>query len=321
MGFLEVNNIIKAENGITILSGLSFSLEAGKKLALMGETGSGKSSLMKVVSGLLQADEGSVYFEDKKVLGPLEVLIPGHKGIAYLSQHFELLKNYRVADLLDMANKMNDQQASQVYRICNITHLLNRKTNQLSGGERQRIALSRLLVTQPRLLILDEPFTNLDLAHKRMINGVVQRISDELRVTCILVSHDPQEVLPWADEIMVLKGGSIMQRDTTSRVYHHPVNTYVAGLLGDHNTTADMEDEFLQQIGVSYDKPIIIRPEELKPSTDPAQGAMVTIVAKKFLGTHHLLEVQAGKAILKLCCDAKGFNIGEQIRIRYEAAI
>lgn len=319
MAFLTVSNITKSIEGAPILNGVSFSLASGKKLAIMGETGSGKSSLMKIAAGLMQADEGSVHLDGHKVPGPLEVLIPGNKHVAYLSQHFELLKNYKVSDLLEMSNKMNDPKAAQIYRVCDIAHLLRRKTNQLSGGERQRIALAKLLITQPRLLILDEPFTNLDLVHKKAIHNVIQKISDELRLTCILVSHDPQDLLPWADEIMVMKDGIVVQHDSPEQVYDHPVNTYVAGLLGEYNLLEETDAALLEKLGTGgMTPPLLIRPETLRITSDLSQGATAEVLSKKWMGHYFQLEAAAGKTRLLLYSDTCSAVAGETIRIHYQ---
>jgi len=200
MHLITVEDISKEEEGRTLVNNVRFSIDAFKKVALMGETGSGKSTVMKMMAGLVQASSGNAYFEGQRIKGPDEVLLPGHPAIAYLSQHFELRSNYRVHELLEMANKMEDEEAGEIYLICRINHLLDRKVHQLSGGERQRIALARLLVGKPRLLLLDEPFTNLDLFNNRIINEVIHQVCNKMAITCVLVSHDPVEVLSWADE-------------------------------------------------------------------------------------------------------------------------
>ena len=146
MHLLAVEDISKEEEGRTLVKDVRFFISANKKIALMGETGSGKSTLMKMMAGLVQPSSGNTYFEEHRIKGPDEVLLPGHPAIAYLSQHFELRSNYRVHELLEMANKMEDEEAAEIYLICRINHLLDRKVHQLSGGERQRIALARLLV-------------------------------------------------------------------------------------------------------------------------------------------------------------------------------
>src|SRR6201991_2798823 len=157
---------------------ISFTQEKGRKLAIAGETGSGKSTLLKMIAGLAEVRTGEVRFGGTRVLGPLERLIPGQPGIAYLSQHFELWNNYRVEEVLSYANDLSVEEASALYEIVRIDHLLSRRTDQLSCGERQRIALSRLLVKPPRLLLLDEPFSNLDRTHKVILKEVIRDIGE-----------------------------------------------------------------------------------------------------------------------------------------------
>ena len=183
----------------------------------------------------MQPSKGDVFFEDKRIEGPNEVLIPGHKKIGYLSQHFELHNNYRVEELLDMASKMEEEEAQEVFRICKIDHLLKRKTNAISGGERQRIALARVLVAKPSLLLLDEPFTNLDLANNKVINQIVRDLCDAKKTTCVLVSHDPSNILSWAERLIVLQDGKIVQKGSPASIYYYPINAYAAGLLGEFN--------------------------------------------------------------------------------------
>src|ERR1700722_3033857 len=204
------------------LRGISFSQQRGQKLAVAGATGSGKSTLLKMIAGLVQPDEGVILFDGLRVSGPAETLVPGHPDIAYLSQDFELRNNYRVDEVLSYANELTEEEAGLLYAICRIDHLLRRRTDQLSGGERQRIALARLLVRPPKLLLLDEPYSNLDRVHKEILRSVIGDIADSMGISCILVSHDPQDILSWADEILVLNGGRLIQKASPERVYRQP---------------------------------------------------------------------------------------------------
>jgi ABC-type sulfate/molybdate transport systems ATPase subunit len=219
------------------LEKISFTQPKGQRLAIVGETGSGKSNLLKMIAGLIAPAQGTIQFEGQRVLGPLERLIPGQPGIGYLSQHFELWHNYRVSEVLSYANDLDPEEAATLYRLCDIAHLLDRRTDQLSGGERQRIALARLLVRPPRLLLLDEPFSNLDMIHKRSLKQTIRDTVAHFGASEVLVSHDPADILSWADEVLILKAGQLIQHGPPLEVYTRPKDEYTAALLGDYTLT------------------------------------------------------------------------------------
>lgn len=228
---LLVEGIGKKIRGNYVLRDVGFVQQSFCRLAIMGETGSGKTSLLKIIGGLMQPDEGFVMFEGKRVLGPDEQLIAGHPSIGFLSQHFELRNNYWVHEILEYANKMETADEEEIFDICEIRHLLDRRTDQLSGGEKQRVATARLLVNKPRLLLLDEPFSNLDMIHKKQMKQVLKNISERLGISSILVSHDPSDVLYWAEHLIILRGGRIVQQGSPAELSSLPADDYVSGLL------------------------------------------------------------------------------------------
>lgn len=288
MHLLAVEDISKVEEGRTLVKEVYFSISAFKKVALMGETGSGKSTVMKMVAGLVQPSAGNAFFEGLRIKGPDEVLLPGHEAIAYLSQHFELRNNYRVHELLEMANKMEDEEAATIYSICRINHLLDRKVHQLSGGERQRIALARLLVGKPRLLLLDEPFTNLDLFNNRIINDVIHQVSKKMAITCMLVSHDPSEVLSWADELLIMKQGHLVFQGSPKEAYAMPMDEYIAGLLGEYNLISPDQSILYKLFRVEgKEGNIFIRPEKIGIGKDASKGISGAVIEVKLLGGHY----------------------------------
>ena len=297
MEFLKASHISRLEEGRMVLQDVNLSIHQHQRVALMGETGSGKSTLMKILAGLTQPTEGNVFFEGKRIPGPEEVLIPGHPAIGYLSQHFELRNNYFVFELLEMASKMEKWEMENICSICRIDHLLKRKTNALSGGERQRIALARLLVGKPKLLLLDEPFTNLDLHNNKIINEVIRTVSDKLGITCVLVSHDPAEVLSWAETIMIMQYGRIIQAADPVTTYQRPVNEYAAGLLGAFNHFSTMEKDVAALLKVPADR-TFVRPEAFDLSKAPMHKAEGRVLESHYFGSHYALEVMvAGKRL------------------------
>ncbi|MBG9374764.1 ABC transporter ATP-binding protein [Panacibacter sp. DH6] len=291
MALLQVQHISKKVNDIILLDDISFEQQPLQKIAITGESGAGKTTLLKIISGHGQADSGTVLFEAKKVAGSEEQLLPGHKKIAYLSQHYELLNNYYVEELVWFGNQLSEENAGKLFDICRITHLLRRRTNKLSGGEKQRIALCMLLVKQPVLLVLDEPFSNLDPIHTDILKTVLDELTDGFQISCILTSHDPHDTLSWADEIIVMKEGKIVQQGAPEEIYHTPINEYVAGMFGRYNLlTANDAAVF----GIELNgKTVMLRPEEFVLSKNPAEGVKGVIEQMSFRGSFYELQVLA----------------------------
>jgi len=293
---LRVESISKTEGNNQVLHPISFQLPAQRKLAIIGETGSGKSTLLRIIAGHVAPDSGKVYFNQERVWSPPMTLLPGHKGIAYLSQHYELRNNYKVHELLSYQNALSTESAAQLYQVCQVDHLLQRKNDELSGGERQRIALAKLLVGVPQLLLLDEPFSNLDIPHKQIINAVVHAISEQLKTTCILVSHDPIDTLSWADEIMILKNGQVIQHNTPQEIYYHPANAYVAGLLGPYTMIEGYRHPFRQYWQLLNDTATIcLRPEQMLITNDHENAIDCVVEKVLFCGAYYSITAKHGE--------------------------
>jgi ABC-type sugar transport system ATPase subunit len=312
MALLEVKNITKQIGDHIIVDNISFEQDALQKVAIAGESGAGKSTLLKIISGHIQGDSGLVMFNGERVIGPEEKLLEGHKGIAYLSQHYELLNNYYVKDLIWFQIKVDEEAASQLFEICRISHLLERRTDQLSGGEKQRIALCMLLVKSPKMLILDEPFSNLDPMHTDILKAVLEDITDRLQITCLLTSHDPHDTLSWADKIFVMKDGKILQQGTPQEIYRHPVNEYVAGLFGKYNL---LKPEQAALFGIeSNGKDIFIRPEEFIINEN--NGIKGVIQKISFWGSFYEVEVMTKDFKIVVRMLKNEWEVGQKVGIR-----
>lgn len=317
MALLEVSGISKQGKDHFSVKEVSFVQEPFQHIAIAGETGSGKTTLLKMIAGLLQPDAGEIKFENKKIIGPNDQLIPGHPGIAYLSQYFELRNNYWVHEWLEMANKLEVSTAENIFRICQVDHLTGRRTDQLSGGEKQRIALARLLITSPRLLLLDEPFSNLDIIHKNTIKQVIQDISEQMNITCILVSHDPQDILAWADTILLMKDGAVIQQGTPEQVYRQPVNEYCAGLLGEYNCIPGHDSAFTAL--VPEGKQLMIRPENILINEISELTVSGTVQAIIFCGSFYSVHVRAGEQLVRVRTTRHSTKAGEQVHLSFRS--
>lgn len=321
MTFLNISNINKVGLGNFKLENISFLQSKNQKVALAGETGSGKSTLLKIIAGLEQPDDGEVLFREERVHGPVETLVPGHPSIAYLSQEFELPKFLRVDQILSYANKLSEENASSLFEVCEISHLMERKTNELSGGEKQRIALAKLLIGSPQLLLLDEPFSNLDIIHKTTLKKVLNSICDELKITCILVSHDPLDTLSWADKILVMKDGKIVQQGSPKKIYSKPLNEYIAGLFGSYNVLTGEQSLILgRTLGIkTKNSKSIIRPENIKLTAKKKNSIEGKVKKIKYFGGYHELNISVESMSAKIHIRLKKVEVrrGELVHLRY----
>ncbi|MCJ8164144.1 ABC transporter ATP-binding protein [Pontibacter sp. E15-1] len=301
MSLLKVEGISIKENGRFALQDVGFAQQELQNLAIAGETGAGKSTLLKIVAGFVQPDAGEVYFEQTRVKGPAEKLVPGHAGIAYLSQQFELPKSLRVEQVLRYANTLGRQEAARLYEVCRIDHLLDRRTDHLSGGERQRIALARLLTSSPRLLLLDEPYSNLDRVHKDILKSVIQDIGEQLSITCTLISHDPHDTLSWADEILVLQEGQVQQQAPPELIYRQPANEYTAALFGSYTLLPPTASAaFSRYLGLPQNgKRMLIRPENVRVAQEVSQGMPGTVESVRFFGSYYELAIHLADVTIK----------------------
>lgn len=304
---LKVNQLYKTTEFGKVLSKVSLEVKQNENVVIAGETGSGKSTLLRIIAGLEQPDSGTVTLNDELVKGPADNLVPGHPEIAYLSQHFELPKFLRVEQVLEYASAVSDARTNKIISVCKIKHLLTRKTDQLSGGEKQRIAIARLLLSHPQLLLLDEPYSHLDTGLKATLKEVVAQIGSKLGVTTVLVSHHAEDTLPWAHRVIVLKKGSVIQRGTPQEIYEQPKNEYVAQLFGEYTS---VDPALARLLGKSNLKSKFIRPEQVQLTKKKTGKWVVSGVA--YYGSYYLVRVGYKQKQMKVFSVRK-LEVGEKV--------
>jgi ABC-type sulfate/molybdate transport systems ATPase subunit len=304
---IKVNQLSKTTEFGKVLSKVSLEIKQNENVVIAGETGSGKSTLLRIIAGLEQPDSGTVSLNNELVKGPTDNLVPGHPEIAYLSQHFELPKFLRVEQVLEYANNLSDTKRQRIISICKIKHLLARKTDQLSGGEKQRIAIARLLLTHPQVLLLDEPYSHLDTGLKATLKEVVAQISTKLGVTCVLVSHHPKDTLPWAHRVIVLKQGTIVQHGSPHEIYQHPKNEYVARLFGEYNL---IDASLARLLGKSNLNGKFLRPEQLQLIKKKTGKWVVAQV--EYFGSYYLVTVAYKEKLVKVFT-LREWGLGERV--------
>ncbi len=227
--FADKNSEVKAVNDLDIV------IPSGRLIGLLGPSGCGKSTTLYMIAGLLEPSSGQIFFGDEDVTN-----LPAEKrGIGLVFQNYALYPHLTVKDniMFPLENmKMTKAEAlarTQKYaRLVGIEELLNRKPKQLSGGQQQRVAIARALVKEPRVLLLDEPLSNLDARLRLQTREEIKRIQRETGITTIFVTHDQEEAMSISDEIVVMKLGIEQQKGAPQHVYEEPVNQFVAKFLG-----------------------------------------------------------------------------------------
>src|ERR1700743_629414 len=212
-------------------------IQSGQITAIIGESGSGKSTLLSLIYGLQSPDTGEVRFKGERIWGPAEKLIPGHDAMKMVTQAEDDLNLFaKVGDNISVLLPNTDLQAKrekteQVLKQLNMTHLADHRVVDLSGGEKQRVAIARALVTRPEVLLLDEPFNQVDTSFRDGLQDDIRQIVKDTGLTVVMVSHDPAEVLSMADTLIVLKDGEIIEAGHPKKIYNDPQHLYTAQLL------------------------------------------------------------------------------------------
>lgn len=267
------------------IKNISFTLEHGKILAIIGKSGSGKTTLLRCLYGLEDLASGDIFLEEKRVLGPAFNLIPGHEDMCFVSQDFYVLDNHTVEEnIKDKLNGYKDEykqkRANQILRLLDLTSLKDLKAKTLSSGQKQRVAIARSIAELPKLLLLDEPFSNLDLPLRDKIFTYIRQQIQKQNGSVILVTHQPEEALRYADYTAVMENGKISQNDQTFAVYYHPKNKNIASLMGKYFVIK--EEDMLRKSSLKHQKQSYIRPNQLQITNDKKQADIKVQVTNIF---------------------------------------
>ena len=312
---LSVTDLSKYVSPDFQLSPITFKQVSGENLALIGVSGSGKSTLLQLIAGWQQPDTGSITLFSERIKGPQEQLVPGHPGLAILEQSSHLPHYYYIRDLFQYANVWETSVARNLFSLCRIEHLMNRKHHEISGGEQQRIALALLLITSPRWLLLDEPFSHLDLTNKKILQQVLADVSHQLNITCLLCSHNPDDIFAWAHRLLVLENGNLVQVGSPEAIYHSPQNPYVAGLLGDfYPLSPELAQIFFpKKFSMKTANCWMVRPEQLLFQVENIHHSVkATILQVTLAGRDYKVEVEVMEQQLSFYTQTNNLKAGTE---------
>ena len=250
---IHIKNINKAFGQKKVLNRISGAIKKGDIISLVGMTGSGKTTLLKIIAGLIPSDTGSIYLNSKKLQGPKDKLIAGHEEIKLVFQDFALKPNMSVEENLNYAllgyNELyKKNRIKRLIQICDLESLRTRHPGELSGGQKQRVAFARALASEPEVILMDEPFSNLDPLTKQGLMIETKLLAKKTGTTIVLVTHDTRDAMEIADEIWVLQKGTIAQKGTPREVYQNPKNRQIAQLFGIINLLNERQSNKLLNI-------------------------------------------------------------------------
>lgn len=278
---LKVQNISFSYKEKVTIDSVSFELNKGKNLAIIGESGCGKSTLLKLIYGLFDLDQGQLFWNEKEILGPKFNLIPGMDFMKYLAQDFDLMPFITVSEnigkyLSNIYPQVKKDRITELLEIVEMTDFAAVKAKYLSGGQMQRVAIARVLALEPEVLLLDEPFSHIDNFRKNSLRRKLFGYLKDKQITTIVATHDSTDVLSFSDEVLVMKDGQVIEKDSPKMIFENPKNKYVASLFGDVNEIAiDGKTQF-------------IYPHQLQVVAQ--SNLKVEIVNSYFRGSHYLIE-------------------------------
>ena len=293
----------KNHEDVIAVNDFDFEIPDGKLIGLLGPSGCGKSTALNLICGLLKPTEGKIFFGEDDVTG----LPPENRGVGMVFQNYALYPHLTVEkniqfplENLKGADKLSKEEMSkrvlEAAKLVQIDHLLERKPNELSGGQQQRVAIARALVKLPRVLLLDEPLSNLDARLRLQTREEIRRIQQETQITTIFVTHDQGGALSMSDRVAVFNNGRIEQVDSPRDLYMRPRTPFVAGFVGTSNVFDPLMAEKLCGMTGSF----ALRPEHIRLNTPGEMQANGTIQAVQYQGaaTRFELTLSGGEKLL-----------------------
>ena len=303
--YLSLKNISKKYKDKEILKNISFDIKEGELVCILGPSGCGKTTLLNIIGGFISDFSGDVLLSDENINN----IPPEKREISTVFQSYGLFTHKNVIDnvsyglkLLKIDKNTRENRAKEMLEKVGLAGYEKKKIKELSGGEQQRVAIARSMVLNPKLLLLDEPLSNLDVHLRDVMRKEIKRIQKQFGVTMIIVTHDQEDAFKLADRVIVINEGHIEQVGTPEELYKEPKNNFISSFIGENNI---------------IDENLVIRPEEISIKLDRSGEGKVVDVTYLGATVEYLVETPDGNTLKVLTMStAERFNIGDKVSVR-----
>lgn len=294
---LEIKNISFSYTENVVIQNISFEIAKGQNIAVIGESGCGKSTLLKLIYGLYDLDKGEITYNKKTILGPKYNLVPGEDYIKYLAQDFDLMPYITVEENVGkfLSNMYPEEKKARIQELLDMvemTAFAKVKAKFLSGGQQQRVALARVLALEPEIILLDEPFSQIDSFRKNALRRNLFSYLKNKQITCIIATHDSTDALSFSDETIVMQNGSVIAKNTSEYLFKNPSNKHIASLFGEVNELKLSQLTLVE----GEDETVLLYPHQLKV----VENGMLKVVVKQsyFKGSHYLVKAVFDRKVI-----------------------
>lgn len=282
---LQIKNLSFGYSKNLELNSLTFEVKTGEYLAVIGESGSGKSTLLKVLYGEYDLNKGHVFWKDQEILGPKYNLVVGYDFMKYVAQEFDLMPYISVEEnigkfLSNFFPEDKQKRVAELLKVVELTKFAKTKVKTLSGGQKQRVALARAIAKQPEIILLDEPFSHIDNFKKQSLRRNFFKYLKEKNIACIVATHDKEDVLGYADKMIVLNNNTIEASGNPENLYKNPKTPLIASFFGEFNIINN-------QI-VYANRLKVVQNSNLK----------ATVINSYFKGNYYLIEAELNDEII-----------------------
>lgn len=333
MSSVTIKNVTKSFGSNLILSQFNEVFADGEFVTLLGPSGCGKTTMLRMIAGFEKPSTGEIYIDDSLVSSDKVFLPPEKRGVGMVFQSYAVWPHMNVFDNvaypLTISKVDKKTIREKVERVLDIVHLgryAKRFPSQLSGGQQQRVALARALVAEPKILLLDEPLSNLDAKLRESMRFEIKEIQRHLGITVVYVTHDQTEAMAMSDRIFLIHRGIVQQAGSPEEIYNQPINQFVADFLGRVEfLKGEVINNRIQLVGTDYSLPhqgkqsgkveVAVRPENILIGED-GEGIPGIITAKYYLGDISDFRIKIGQISLRVISDGRCFRdyaIGDEV--------